>query len=373
LSAISRKSRAFWMASAERLEQRDRRGREFARRPAADDQPAHDPVLADQRHRQQGAESGTHEKLADPLVGGALGEEIRHLHRLTQRSRAPQCAFAQARRRRAQARGQLVAHRVRHAQVKFLGRFVVLVDRAGIARAQCHRVRHDAGQHGPELERRAHRLADLRERRQLVDRAGQLAEETRVLDGQRRLVRERPEQPDVLVVEPSRGGARDADGADAAALAEHRHEQQAAVAAGLRDAARARRKIGRLRVGDVDGLAIDDDPRQQVLVPVQPQVRLLQDAACLLGEVARSHEVDLIAVHAAHRREHPIAEPERAVGDDLENRLHVGRRPVDDAQDPGDRRLLRQGGRSGWRRDARSRWRSRPGPRTSRACRSAAS
>ncbi len=52
---------------------------------------------------------------------------------------------------------------------------------------------------------------------------------------------------------------------------------------------------------------------------------------------------DLRAVEAEHDAEHPVAEPRGARRDDVEHRLHVGRRARHHAQDLGGRRLLLEG------------------------------
>ena len=94
------------------------------------------------------------------------------------------------------------------AQQKFLGLFVVLVNRPAIGAAQLNRVRNNSRQHGFKVERRAYDLTDFAQRFQLSHRPKQLTgsllqllEQPHVLNGNHRLIGEGLEKRDLLVGE----------------------------------------------------------------------------------------------------------------------------------------------------------------------------
>ena len=58
------------------------------------------------------------------------------------------------------------------AQVKLLGRLIVLVDRPAVGAAQLHGVGNDARQHGFEIEGGADRLTDFAEGSEFAHRPG---------------------------------------------------------------------------------------------------------------------------------------------------------------------------------------------------------
>src|SRR5437870_4900275 len=61
------------------------------------------------------------------------------------------------------------------------------------------------------------------------------------------------------------------------------------------------------------------------------------------GEVVLGGKINQLAVELKERAEEPVAQPHGASHDRVEDRLHVGLRPADDAQDLSRRCLLLQG------------------------------
>src|SRR5215469_16691419 len=99
---------------------------------------------------------------------------------------------------------------MRGPPVEGLGALLELVDDSAVAARELDRTADDRLEHGLQVEGRADRLADLAQRPELADRARELAraslqllEEAHVLDGDRRLVGERRDKPDLSVGERS--------------------------------------------------------------------------------------------------------------------------------------------------------------------------
>ena len=92
------------------------------------------------------------------------------------------------------------------AQQELFRRLVVFVNRPAIGAAQLHRVGHDAGQHGFQIQSRAHRLTDFAERFQLSHRADQFVgslmqflKQPHVLDGDHGLIGKGRNQIDLFL------------------------------------------------------------------------------------------------------------------------------------------------------------------------------
>jgi hypothetical protein len=116
------------------------------------------------------------------------------------------------------------------------GALVVLVDGARVGPGEPVGAGDDGAEHGLQIERRAERLADLAQRAQLLDRAGELgrallelAQEPGVLDRDGGLVGEGFHQRDLAVGERPDLMAVDGDGAQQLARAEHRDRHHRAV------------------------------------------------------------------------------------------------------------------------------------------------
>src|SRR5712691_1537725 len=97
-----------------------------------------------------------------------------------------------------------------------------------------------------------------------------------------------------------------------------------------------------LDIGNVDHRALEDRPPY----PEGPRWARRKYAMRLLeavgGEVVLGDMMDQLAVELIERAEEPVAQPHGASDDRVEDRLHVGLRSADDAQDLGRRRLLFQ-------------------------------
>ena len=146
---------------------------EPTRGPPPDDQRPDDALIAQERQREQGSESGSLEDLPHGENGHLV--DVRDLDRRPRRRRPADDRIVKAYRHLADRRHVLVGHAVGGAKPELLAGVVELVDRPGIGSGQLDRAGHDRGQHRLEIERGVDRLADLAERPQLLDRAGQLA------------------------------------------------------------------------------------------------------------------------------------------------------------------------------------------------------
>ena len=121
-SPISRKSRAFWMASADCV------AKVFsssitsgANAPGAlpvDDQPAEQVVLAQQRHRQQRSIAQPDEDLADPALVDAFVRDVADLDRLAGHRQLPDRTLSLSNGSGAERVDELVGQPVRRVQME---------------------------------------------------------------------------------------------------------------------------------------------------------------------------------------------------------------------------------------------------------------
>ena len=70
---------------------------------------------------------------------------------------------------------QFRMHVMRRREVKFSSLFIVFVNHTALRRGKLNRARDYGGQHRLQIQCRAHRLADIAERFQLLHQSGQLA------------------------------------------------------------------------------------------------------------------------------------------------------------------------------------------------------
>ena len=227
LSSISRKSRAFWMASADCVAKVFSRsitsGANSPARLPVDDQAAEQVVLAQQRHGQERSVAQPDEDLADAALVAALVRDVADLHRLAGHRHPPERTLALADRRGPQRRrparragGPSRAGGTPRAPRRTRRSRRRPCRRAAVARETIVR------EHGLEVERRADRLPDLAQRLAArpptasarAVRASQLLEQPHVLDRDHRLVGEGLQQLDLLVGERPGLGAADGDRAD---------------------------------------------------------------------------------------------------------------------------------------------------------------
>jgi hypothetical protein len=174
----------------------DLRGK-FAGRLLGDGEAADEVILTQQRNAQEGPRSRLQQDIAErAAVRPRLGD-VGDLDRLERHGHAPGDALAPPDRRPPSHVDHFVREIVGGAEEELLGALVVLVDGARFGAGELVGARDDGAEHGLEVERGAERLADLAEGLQLLDRAGelgraglQLAQQSRVLDGDGRLVGE---------------------------------------------------------------------------------------------------------------------------------------------------------------------------------------
>ena len=182
----------------EGLERGDDLGREGAPLAAQDDQAPEEPLLAHERDREERMGA-----LPDVQLPGLRSDQpgvlldVGDLDGLADHPGPADRSLAEPDRRRPE-RGELLRrHLVGGSRVKALGSLVELVQDAVVAAGELDRSADDGREHGLEVERGAHGLADLAERAELAHRPRQvggprlqLLEQPDVLDGDDRLVGE---------------------------------------------------------------------------------------------------------------------------------------------------------------------------------------
>jgi hypothetical protein len=105
---------------------------------------------------------------------GARRRDVCDLGRLAGLGRAAHRAFALAERSRPQRRDQDGVQIMRGPYMERLRRVVVLIDGAAVRTRELACPGDNGLEHGLDIERRTHRLADLTERRELVHGTGEL-------------------------------------------------------------------------------------------------------------------------------------------------------------------------------------------------------
>ena len=217
--------------------------------------------------------------------------------------------------------------------------------------AQPHRVPDNRVEHRLDVSLRlADHLENFTRRRLSVERHAevgvaclQLLEQAHVLDGDDGLVGEGLEQLDLGRHERPRLDARHENRADGVPVAHHGHGEQAPEPAGQRDAVRM------FAVGQ-HVLDVDDGSRQDRARGHQRAARLRphrqHPLECLVRfrwVVVSRLEVHQLAIEPEDCADQPIAQGHGATHDCIEDRLDVGRRAGNDAQDLGGGRLLLEG------------------------------
>ena len=330
----------------QRLHQIDRLGAERAGALAADHQRADQAVLAQERHAEQRPIAGP----ADGVVKGIarLLIDVGDLDRGPAEPGLAHGALAQAHRPARDRVDDLGVEPVGRLQAKDPGRLVVSAEHAGIRLGQRDRVGGDCAQHRLQRQRGADLAADLAERAQLRDRAGQIArarlhlvEQPRVLDRDHGLIGELLEQLFLGLGHGSSLGPADDDDADRLALAQHRHAQHPVPAHG-RGKLLIVVRIGQ-RVLQSDHRPGEHDPSGDLGRVGPHRVLGPQQLHIARADVVAGDEMEQLAIEAEHVGKQAAAQSDRVAHDRLEHRLHLGRRGADHAQDRRRRRLLLQG------------------------------
>ena len=104
-----------------------------------------------------------------------FASQVRDLHRRVLHRRRGDRRLAEADALPGELRDKCFAHAVGSAQRELILRVAMDVDGAGLGTGELRRLGDDRVEHGLEVERRVHRLADLAERTQLFHRLGELA------------------------------------------------------------------------------------------------------------------------------------------------------------------------------------------------------
>jgi hypothetical protein len=253
------------LARQHREQPDDRRG-ERAGGLAANHQHADDAIVADQRHGDEGAEAGAPQDVRDGRPTGlSLGLQVRGLLRLPETRRPPDDRVLVGPWWGAlDRRQQLIRHQVGGSQDELVGGTVELIDGAAIGVGEAGGVRDDGGEDFLEVEGGGDGLADLAERPQLFDGAGELGgallkllEQPGILDGDDGLVGKCLQQRDLLIGERTGKVLDQDDRADGDAFAQQGHGESGARLV-------CRRHVGELgcvdlvHVRDMNGLSVDD-------------------------------------------------------------------------------------------------------------------
>ena len=194
----------------------------------------------------------------------AFQREVRRALWLAARGGAPQEGLVKVDPRRAQSRDELGLGAEARAEVKQPRRLVELKDRAPLRARELHGPRHDRRQHLVEVEARGHRLADLTQRPQLVDRPGQVLEELHVPDRDRGLRGEGRQKVDRPVAERIDLEPPEDQDSDDAVADQHRRAEHRAVPAELAPGGPAVDGISE-HVGDLDDAPLQRDPADERL------------------------------------------------------------------------------------------------------------
>ncbi len=263
----SRNTRALWMATTDWLASVSSRSTVSAgNAPGTVRRTTSAPTIASSRR--SGSTTIERHPCAPQRVDvrvGRLGVEIRRLAYLARGGRVAHERLMQPDPDPTQRTDQLVARAGARAQHELLGIRLELEDRAAVRSRELGRARDDRRQDLVEIEGRAHRLADLAERAELVDRSRQLRaallellEELDVPDRDRTLGRERRDELDPLLVERIDPRAPERDHSQHAVVGQHRHAEHRAEAAEL---ACPRPLVPRIhgRVGDLHGASFEPD------------------------------------------------------------------------------------------------------------------
>ncbi len=192
------------------------------------------------------------------------------------------------------------------------------------------------------IQRRADRLADLAERRQLLDRAGQLVrprlqllEQADVLDRDHGLVGEGLEERDLVVGEPAGLAAGHRDRPDRLVVTEHRHHDLASIATDTSVGACGFGQSGiGVGVGDIERRSIANGLGVRPARSRSGRGKTRPQGGVASGVGARERgELDLIARDPGQRARVRPQQADGAGHDRVEHRLHIRLRAADDAQD----------------------------------------
>ncbi len=230
------------------------------------------------------------------------------------------------------------------AELEVFRGLVVLVDRAAGGAGQLAGVGDDCVEHRLKIEGRAEGLADLAQRLQLLDRAGelgraglQLAEQPRVLDGDGRLVRKGLHQGDLAVGKRQDLMPVDNDHPQQLVRPEHGDPKHGP------DGVHLRRTVGVLGVGQ-DILKVYRAPFEgsasRCARAREGQGVTLEECYELGGCVVGGHDAQHLPVETVDQRAFGRTQRDRVLSECLEDRLEIERGAADHLEQLAGRRLL---------------------------------
>src|SRR5262245_49542136 len=329
----------------EGLQQLDRAPGKFARLAAAHHQRADDLLGADQRHRQKGTETGTND---DVEHEGLIGLDVRNLDRPSLLSGPSDRRLADPDTAIADRGDDRLVHSVSGAQSEFLAALIEHIDGAGLGSGKLRRLGDDGIENGFQIDGGIDRLGDHSERSQLLDRLGELAgaslhlvEQPHVLDRDHRLVGEGLQKLDLSVREQPGLSAGDRNRAYGNAVAQYRDTYDTAKAADSRHSTEREVRVC-VDIRDLNDASLEHRASRGGSPTWRRRIRASVHLEHVGGEAMVRHEVKKMPVEPVDKAELGLAEPSRAFGDHVEDRLDVRERATDDAQHLRGRRLLLQ-------------------------------
>ncbi len=199
--------------------------------------------------------------------------------------------------------------------------------------------RHQPSQRGQflGLHQTALRGAQIVKRlRQLPAAFLQLGEQPRVLDGDDRLPGKGLQELDLRLRKQLRLQPHHRDRADRDLVAQHRHDQDAAIARCLLQFAVA---AGDQHIRLMHDAPLADRHRDQILAGERRRIGLAHRRHRCRRKLIMRDQMDVIPVPAIDGAQHALAEPRCVPDDPVEHRRKIGRRVGDQAQDLGCRGL----------------------------------
>ena len=229
---------------------------------------------------------------------------------------------------------------------------VELIERAEESVAQPHGALHDRVEDRLHVGLRpAHDAQDFAGRGLLLERLGeiavarpQLGEQPHVLDGDDRLIGKGLDERDLLLLESL--GLRPPQGhrSDRLPRPQHRDGDLAPRPERLDHLpGQSGHPLFALDVPDECRLSTQDDPARDRVVAHRPRKDALELAETYGAEPVARHHIDHAAIEAVYTAESRAAEMHRPLDDDVEDRLHFGRRARDHTEDLRGRSLLLEG------------------------------
>ena len=178
--------------------------------------------------------------------------------------------------------------------------------------------------------------------RQLLIARLESGDEPGVLDGDQRLVGEGLQELDLLAGEGHGLGAPRHHPADGLSLAQHRHGHDVPHRPQRGEGGQPVLRIA-LHVRDLDDRAVQDRAADRAVSPRRARKGARVHLDGLAFETMLREQVDPLPVELEDPAELAVAEAHRALGDHVEDSLHLRRRARDRAEDLAGRGLMRQG------------------------------